>query len=275
VVIGDRFETLGFVVSAFYSKIPVCHIQGGEVSGSLDDSARRAISSLSTVHCVGNNTARDRLIGMGIDRESVFVTGCPSQDVMSSAIDLRREDLKLSGQGCPPDFDLPFLLIQIHADTTSNAQLEEIFTTDLISYLLVSRMPFIWIWPNIDAGSNRISKIMRRNLEKLCPLGFFTKNLSPCNFYWLLGKAQLLIGNSSSFVRDSGFFGTTALIVGDRQNKRDSGENCHYASAMPSIDFLEDLMVQPKRIDFKYGDTERSPSTAIFGVIQQIYGKRN
>ena len=225
-VIGDRYEALAATIAAAYMNLCIAHIQGGEVSGSIDESARHAISKFSHYHFPSTRRAAEYLVQMGESPETVLALGCPSSDI-ARQMDrkLTSEILNDQGSGAVIDPEKPFQLVIFHPTTTEyggeQGQMEE-----LLLALHELNQPTALLWPNIDAGSNHVSKVIRRFRDEHKPDWLRTLiNLSPENYLRVLSNAACAIGNSSSFVRDAGFFGTPVVLVGNRQEGRESDEH--------------------------------------------------
>lgn len=225
-VIGDRYETLGAAVSAVYMNLPLAHIQGGEVSGSIDESARHAISKLAHLHFPSTERSAEYVRRMGENPDFVFNVGCPSGDYILRLDDTLPPDLfGQLGVGGTVDVSKPFFLVIFHPVTTDyssqRGQAEE-----LIEALHELAHPTVWIWPNIDAGSDYISKALRVYREHHEGEWLhLVKNLEPETYQKLLKRTVCAIGNSSSFIRDSTFSGTPVVLVGNRQVGREHGPN--------------------------------------------------
>ena len=235
-VIGDRYEALAAAIAAAYMNICIAHIQGGEVSGSIDESARHAISKFAHYHFPSTQRSANFLVRMGERVDTILGVGCPSSDIARS-LDLTltpdvMESINTRGSGKTIDGESPFLLVVFHPTTTQygseTAQMET-----LIEALEQVHMQTLLLWPNIDAGSDHISKTIRiyRNQRRPDWLRLLT-NLSPENYLKMLSHAAAAIGNSSSFVRDAGYFGAPVVLVGDRQDGRET--DAHVTRVAPS-----------------------------------------
>lgn len=238
-LIGDRYEALAAVIAAAYMNIPIAHIQGGEVSGSIDESARHAISKFAHLHFPSTARAAEYLIRMGERPDSVHHVGCPSGDYISS-LDTTLPPNLLSeaiGVGGAIDANAPFLLVIFHPVTTRFGS-EKAQTRALVEALDRIHHPTVWIWPNIDAGADAISKVLRKYREFNDDSWLrLVKNLDPETFQKCLKKAACAVGNSSSFIRDSTFSGTPVVLVGDRQRGRETGHNL--VCVAPDADAIE------------------------------------
>jgi UDP-hydrolysing UDP-N-acetyl-D-glucosamine 2-epimerase len=225
-LIGDRYEAFSASIAAAYMNIPIAHIQGGEVSGSIDESARHAITKLAHIHFPSTERAAEYVLKMGEHEDYIFNVGCPSGDYIK-ALDthLPRDLLDKEGVGAGLDLDLPFLLVIYHP-VTSQFENERQQAEQLLHALDELSYPALWIWPNIDAGGDHISKAIRVFREHN-DAGWLhlVKNLEPVTYQKCLKKTVCAVGNSSSFIRDSTFSGTPVVLVGERQAGREHGEN--------------------------------------------------
>jgi len=225
-LIGDRYEAFAASIAAAYMNIPLAHIQGGEISGSIDESARHAITKLAHIHFPSTERAAEYVLKMGEHEDYVFNVGCPSGDyIISLDTHLPRDLFDKEGVGAGLDHDLPFILVIYHP-VTSQFENERSQTEQLLGALDELAHPTLWIWPNIDAGGDHISKAIRvyreHNDAKWLHL---VKNLEPVTYQKCLKKTVCAVGNSSSFIRDSTFSGTPVVLVGDRQVGREHGTN--------------------------------------------------
>ena len=256
-LIGDRYEALAAAIAASYMNICVAHIQGGEVSGSIDESARHAISKFAHFHFPSTARSAEYLTRMGEDPKTILGIGCPSSDI---ARELDRsvpgELVNATGSGCVIDPAQPFLLVVFHPTTTEyggeRQQMEA-----LIRALNGIKTQTILLWPNIDAGADHISKAIRifRDVERPGWLRLLT-NLEPEAYMRVLATAACAVGNSSSFVRDSSYFGTPVVLVGNRQRGREMAPNV--ANAAPITDELTSAI----SAQLSHG---RYPASALYG----------
>ena len=242
-IIGDRYEAFAAAIAAAYMNIPIAHIQGGEVSGSIDDSARHAITKLSHLHFPATERSAQFIANMGEDISHIYNVGCPVGDYILNLDDnLKWSDID-GGIGKKIDLNKDFLLVIFHPDTL-DYQNQRNFAHSLINILDDISMPTIWLWPNIDAGSDGISKAIRifrehNNADWL----YLIKNLNPEIFQKLLKRTKCAVGNSSSFVRDTTFTGTPVVMIGDRQEHRECGENL-IESSLDSNEIKKHILTQ-------------------------------
>lgn len=224
-VIGDRYEGLAAALAASYMNICLAHVQGGEVSGSIDESARHAISKLAHYHFPSTVRSAEFLVRMGEPPETVFMVGCPSGDL---ALGLDRHlppTLFDDGVGTHIDTAKPFILVVFHPVTTKFAtECNEV--DELLEACNELGEQVVWLWPNIDAGADNVSRVIRRFRESKHPSWLrLMKNFPPEDYLRVLSHAACAVGNSSSFVRDASFFGTPVVLLGDRQRGREYAQN--------------------------------------------------
>jgi UDP-hydrolysing UDP-N-acetyl-D-glucosamine 2-epimerase len=225
--VADRFETIATAIAASYMNIPVAHTQGGEVTGSIDESVRHAVTKLAHMHFPSSQRAYDFLIRMGEDPGTVHLTGCPAMDVVADSDLSLPPDLfkRYAGVGADIDPSKPYLVVLQHPVTTEYgkgfAQIGQ--TLEAISRI---GMQAAWLWPNVDAGSDDISKGLRVFREHHNPdyLHFY-RNFSPEDYVRLLDNCACLVGNSSSGLREGAFMGVPCVNIGTRQQGRERAEN--------------------------------------------------
>lgn len=228
--VADRFETMATAVAAAYMNIPLVHVQGGEITGSIDEKVRHAVTKLADIHFVATEKAAERVIRMGERPERVFVTGCPSIDVAKRAVadgplDLERLFSDYGGVGPQLDLANGFVVVLQHPVTTEYRQAKShIFET--LHAIAQAGVPALWFWPNVDAGSDGTSKGIRAFREKRpeLPIHFF-KNLPPEEFLQLLAQSRCIVGNSSVAIRECAYLGVPAVNIGSRQQGRERGAN--------------------------------------------------
>jgi UDP-hydrolysing UDP-N-acetyl-D-glucosamine 2-epimerase len=258
VLIGDRYEALAAALAAAYMNICIAHIQGGEVSGSIDESARHAISKLAHYHFPSTVRAANYLARMGEDPQSILGIGCPSSDIARVLVPTITSDIiNSTGSGSNIDVDRPFLLVVFHPTTTSyGGEREEV--NEILEALARLQVQTIMLWPNIDAGADHISKAIRLFRDRVGPAWMRTlTNLSPEHYLELLARVSCAVGNSSSFVRDAGFFGTPVVLVGDRQEGRETDEHAMRVASVASQVFVairKQLKHGPYESSALYGD---------------------
>lgn len=243
--VADRTETLGVAVTASLMQIPLVHLQGGEISGSIDDKVRDANSKLADFHLTTNDYTAKRLSQMGEDDARIKIVGCPSVDLVKETIENPRHlssSLDLGGVG--EDFDLsqPFGIIMYHPDTLDEDQNLN-WVNAIIDLVEVSNMNWFWFWPNPDHGTNLISKAIRiaRENNRLQNVRYVI-NVEPELFISMALKSVVLVGNSSFGIREASFIGLPVINIGHRQRGRQKSENVAEIGIVGSLREFEGLL---------------------------------
>lgn len=230
VTIADRYETMATAISASYMHIPLVHVQGGEVTGSIDEKVRHAITKLADIHCVSGDQAAQRVIKMGENPDQVHITGCPSIDLAMQACEninltIEHATRELGGVGANVDLTKPYIIVMQHPVTTEYMQART-HVEETLKAIQECQIPALWFWPNVDAGSDGTSKGIRAFRENNETNHIhFVKNLPPENFIQLLNRSQCIVGNSSVGIRESAYLGAPSVNIGSRQSGRDRGSN--------------------------------------------------
>ncbi len=247
VTIADRFETMATAISASYMNIPLAHIQGGEVTGNIDEKVRHAITKLADYHFVASENAKDRVIQLGENPQMVFNTGCPSIDI---AQEVAKNDKltfnpyeKYGGVGSQPKLEYGYIVVMQHPVTNEYQDSRKHIEATLRAIQNINK-PTLWFWPNVDAGADGTSAGIRsfREQYKMENVHFF-KNMEGDDFLSLLHNSLCLVGNSSVGIRECSYLGVPTVNIGSRQNRRDRGKNVldvsydenHIAAAVTNI----------------------------------------
>lgn len=226
---GDRFEVLAAVTAAAYMNIPIAHIEGGDLSGTLDESVRHAITKLAHIHFVTNDDAKNRVLRMGENPEYVFNFGSPDVELVHHTLDARAsfkdEESLQTGSGANVSFDDDFLMVMFHPVSTEVGTLGE-KTRVLLEAIHETNLPTLWFWPNFDAGAEEISQELRKFRDNTNDHSIrFMRYLPPNVFLSLLKNTKVLVGNSSAGVKECSYLGIPVVMTGTRQNKRLRAEN--------------------------------------------------
>ncbi len=237
VTVADRFETMATAIAAAYMNIPVAHTQGGEVSGSIDESVRHAVTKLAHVHFPATELSARRVVGMGEDPRFVFRVGCPSIDLVArTPIGTRAEVLARCAAevGSPIDPGASYLLVLQHPVTTEFGRGLAQMTATLEAIATVGMQALVF-WPNADAGSDEVSAGIREFRERGVATGcHFVRHVAAQDFIRLMGHAACLIGNSSAALREGSYLGTPAVSIGSRQRHRECAENVAFTDHEPA-----------------------------------------
>jgi UDP-hydrolysing UDP-N-acetyl-D-glucosamine 2-epimerase len=228
VICGDRFEQLAIAMAAAYLNITIAHIEGGDVTGSIDESVRHAITKLAHLHFVTNADAERRVLAMGEDPRYVYNTGSLDVELASNAGGraITSEQLNSFGVGHEIDMRQPYLMVVQHPVTTERDNREHLETT--LRAVASLDMPTIWFWPNPDAGTGEMADRLRHLREihsSLTEKMRFITNVPADDFVAMLAQASCLVGNSSAGIKECSFLGTPVVNVGLRQQGRLSAEH--------------------------------------------------
>lgn len=228
ITVGDRFETMATTLATTYMNIPLAHTMGGEVSGNIDEVIRHAITKFANIHFPACEDAMQRIIKMGEDPASVHMVGCPRIDIIAEllnrAIDLS-DPIFSEGVGATFNLSQPFIIVSQHSVTSDYGQGEAQITQTLQATLRTG-LPALVLWPNSDAGSEEVSRGIRKFRERNPNAPFhYVKNLPPEIYMPLMAKTACLVGNSSSGIREGAFIGTPCVNIGSRQRNRQRGKN--------------------------------------------------
>lgn len=279
--IADRYETLGTSIAASYQNIPLIHLQGGEITGNIDEKVRHANTKLADIHIVSSLPSLKRVIKMGEDPNFVFNTGCPSLDIAANILkspSLNFDPIKkYGGVGSDLDISNGYFIVMQHPETNEykNAREHIIETLKVIRKL---KIPTLWFWPNVDAGSDGTSSGIRhyRETYDLKHVHFF-KNMIPNDFLRLLYNSIALIGNSSAGIRECAFLGVNAVNIGNRQKGRDRAGNVidtNYDSLEIENAILKFMNSKKPKSDFLYGEGDSGIKIAnILAKIDLPYSK--
>lgn len=213
VVHGDRVETLAGGIVGSLNNILVAHIEGGEVSGTVDELIRHSVSKLSHIHFVSNKQSARRLIQMGEIKESIFTIGSPDLDIMFSD---QLPDLVIVKEYYKIDFE-NYAIVMFHPVTTEIKEMQK-YAQNFVSSLLQDNHNYVVIFPNNDLGSQFIIEAYKRLKEnqrfRIFPSLRFEY------FLTLLKNSQFIIGNSSAGIREAPYYGIPIINIGTRQQNR-------------------------------------------------------
>lgn len=259
-VVADRYETIAVSIAAAYQNIPLIHVQGGEITGNIDEKVRHANTKLADIHLTASDAARQRVIKLGEDPEYVFNTGCPSIDIAKSVLQNPSLDFdpykKYGGVGMMPNLKDGYIVVMQHPVTTEYEMAKTQITITLKA-LYQQALPVLWFWPNVDAGADGTSQGIRafREHNVLTQFHFF-KNMMPEDFLKLLYHATCFVGNSSVGIRECAYLGVPVINIGNRQQDRDRASNVYDVPAdLEAIELaLQNCIMM-----------ERPPSSNLYG----------
>jgi UDP-hydrolysing UDP-N-acetyl-D-glucosamine 2-epimerase len=229
VTIADRYETIATAIAASYMNIPLAHIQGGEITGTIDEKVRHSVTKLADIHLVSTKKAAENVIRMGEEPSSVYITGCPSIDIAASVLENPSINFdpfaKYKGVGEVFDLNTDYLVVMQHPVTTEHERARAQVMETLHAVHEIG-LPTFWFWPNVDAGSDGTSRGIRqfRELQRPTNIHFF-KNMEPEDFLRLVYNSNCLIGNSSVGIREASYLGVPTVNIGTREVGRERGPN--------------------------------------------------
>uniref|UniRef100_A0A0G4FHF4 UDP-N-acetylglucosamine 2-epimerase domain-containing protein n=1 Tax=Chromera velia CCMP2878 TaxID=1169474 RepID=A0A0G4FHF4_9ALVE len=259
IVHGDRFDAFGVASASTLLQIFTVHLEGGELSGTIDGKLRHSISKLSDLHFTCTEAARMRVIEMGEENSAVFCTGCPSYDVFLEMEHIgsghSTEDLLVTHRVVPHEY----FIIMYHPDTCSIQDTVKQYRSILEAVDRTGERAILF-YPNIDPGSKDMIQTLHE-IQKTSPT--FSKNVNCMTslpheeFIILLKNCKAIVGNSSAIIREAAFFGTPAVNVGTRQQGRTCPPNVFSVKGENSDEVLQALLEHPKERfdrDTTYGD---------------------
>lgn len=249
---GDRYEVLSAAIASAYMNIPVAHIEGGDVTGTIDESVRHAITKLAHIHFPTNEDSRKRIINMGENPEYVFNFGCPGLEFVEKCkTEITSDMVNQQGVGDEIDLSKPYLLVMQHP-VTSEIVDNRANTTAVLEAVEATGMQVLWFWPNVDAGTDEVSKAIRSFREIKNPKKMrFLKFIPADGFTSLLSSSFCLVGNSSAGIKEAPFLGVPAVNVGTRQKGRRGGES------VMSVSYDKNQIFDAIQKQIKHGRFER------------------
>jgi UDP-N-acetylglucosamine 2-epimerase (hydrolysing) len=262
VVHGDRVEALAGAIVGALNNILVAHIEGGEVSGTIDDLIRHSVSKLSHIHFVTNERAKQRLIQLGEGAKNIYPIGSPDVDSLFSPDLPTLEEVK-NWYGIPFE---DYSIMLYHPVTTEvedvGRQIQE-----LVNAVINSGKNYVVIYPNNDSGSEKIIKEYERIDKNTLNFKVYP-SMRFDYFLTLLKNSEFIIGNSSSALMEAPYYGVPAINIGTRQSNRanlPSVINCHstYVAINEAIVDIESLSPEPVK-HFGEGDS----SEKFFKILQ-------
>ena len=213
VVHGDRLEALAGAIVGAFNNIKVAHVEGGEVSGTIDESIRHAITKLSHIHLVSNDEAKNRIIQLGEPADNIFVIGSPDIDIMLSNHLPSLDEVKKRYE-----FDFENYAILMYHPVTTEVEKLKANIKNVVDAVIESQRNYIVIYPNNDVGSHIIleeyERLLHNNHFRLYPSMRFEY------FLTLLKHTDFMIGNSSAGIRETGIYCIPSIDIGNRQKGR-------------------------------------------------------
>ena len=253
VIHGDRVEALAGAIVGSLNNILVAHIEGGEVSGTIDELIRHSTSKMSHVHFVSNNQAKNRLIQMGELSESVFTIGSPDVDIMFTQ---NLPNLNTAKAYYNIDF-ADYAMAMFHPVTTEAKEMQQ-YADDFVDVLLADNRNYIVIYPNNDLGSKAVLSAYDR-LKNNARFRIFP-SLRFEYFLALLKKATFIIGNSSAGIREAPYYGLPIINIGTRQQNRSLHTDIIHTDysiegITKALSQVDNIQINPASPDFGTGNS--------------------
>lgn len=256
-VVGDRYDMLGPVLSSKMMNIPIFHLQGGEHSGSIDNTVRDIITLCSNRHYVSTDLSHKRVVSL-VGMHGVYNTGCPAVEWVSSIPITKYLDVdhfsKHFKDGLPLGKSEPYFVVIVHPDTTNP---DDIDMGVVLRAVLSFGYKCVVVYPNIDAFNNRILHNIRDHKQKIICI----KHAPIEDFVQLVSHARCVIGNSSAGIREVASFAVPVVNIGNRQHGRERNDNtidvvCEYNSIVSVIQKSLGSSPSGKNVYFKEGSIE-------------------
>jgi UDP-hydrolysing UDP-N-acetyl-D-glucosamine 2-epimerase len=243
-LIADRYEMLAPASVALALRIPIAHIEGGEISeGAIDDAVRNALTKMSHIHFTSTHLARERVIAMGEEPWRVHRAGAPSLDHLRRSQLLTRDEVE---QRLQIDLSQPTILVAYHPVTIRRETTEEVDA--LFAALAATEGQILFSFPNSDAGSHHIIKCTRDFLANRGSGKIFT-NLGAINYWSLLCYVDALVGNSSSGIMETASFALPTVNIGLRQKGRERARNV--LDALPDAPDIRERIEMARSTTFR------------------------
>ena len=267
-IVGDRFEIVSAALASSVNNIPVIHIQGGEISGTIDETLRHSITKLSHLHFPSTEISAKRIKQLGEDPKTIFNVGCPAVDYILSQEYITKEQMNTSDVFA--EFDIDFnedygIIIQHPVTTNYKASEKNMMMT--LEALQESGLNSLLVYPNPDPGATGIVKAIRKFDLKYGERSIIKQKVKniPFEVYLnLLKNCKCLIGNSSSGIREAHIFNIPVINIGDRQRGRERTSNIvdvphRKQSILQAIENIDSRRETPVSI---YGDGTASKQIA-------------
>jgi UDP-hydrolysing UDP-N-acetyl-D-glucosamine 2-epimerase len=256
IIVGDRYDILTSVYVLSLMNIPIAHIQGGEITGTIDDVIRDVITKFSHIHFVSNEDAKDRVVSLCEDEKNVYNVGCPSFDYIKNLDIPDYVDYNLLLPFCKDVIDLKnsddYFIVMVHPNVAIEEDVDMKVITEALDAFDNKKIVF---YPNTDPFHQNIVNVINRRKDYIK-----FKHVSMECFMMLLKNCKMMIGNSSSGIRETCFFGVPTINIGKRQEGRLNGENvthvpCEKDAIINAIKCSYDKKFSPEYI---YGDGNAS-----------------
>ena len=228
IIHGDRFDIFPIALCASLMNICLIHIEGGELTGTIDEHLRHSISKLATYHFVCNKNAKKILEQMGEKSNNIFNIGCPSYDKILN-LDRKIEYLSnLSGNKYNINLNKNNYILCLYHPVTTNIEESIKNYNILIDSLIKINKKILFFYPNVDNGSKKLVRIINQKKLRNNDNFLLLKTLEFEKYITLLSYCSCIIGNSSSAIREACIFGIPSIVIGTRQKNREISDNVHH-----------------------------------------------
>ncbi len=267
IIMGDRYEMIALALICLNNNIPIAHICGGsETYGSIDNEYRNSISQMSKFHFVETIYHKKRLDRLGI-KKNVFVVGAPALE----NFEIKLKNFSIIKKNFFPNLDIKKKIIVacFHPETTITLTRNLSNLKIFINFLNgLKNCNIIFTYPNADTGYEKFIKLLKKKLNKDI---YLISNLGIDNYYSLLQKSSILIGNSSSGIIESATFNLPTINVGDRQKNRYAPKNVHHCSFnIKKLNKLFRILLLQKKIKLKNPYYKKNTSSNIINKLLSL-----
>lgn len=223
-LLGDRGEMLAAAICAHYQNIGIIHLHGGEISGSADDAIRHAISKLAHIHFVATKQAKNNLLALGEESWRIFPVGSLRKVKITELKKLDATVLEKWEKKYSLQKHIPLILFVMHPDSTDDIPFNKQLNCVLKAMQALNDVQIIIIGANSDAGGERFNVRLKQFVNRYSNSQYFP-TVPSMEYLYLLSKADVLVGNSSSGIIEAPFFELPTINVGHRQQNREQGGN--------------------------------------------------
>ncbi len=237
ITVADRHETIATAIASAFAHIPLVHLQGGEISGSIDNKVRDSVSKLADFHFVSNDNASKRLLGFDISPSKLWVTGCPGIDLAAKVQrEITAPTFNIRSNRAQRDYAFnkgQFIVACFHSVTDEAASAAQQVSL-VLEAVQTANYPAIWVLPNIDAGGPSIRSFLESQLHHICDQVCFVDHIDSLEFLRLTKASACMVGNSSAGIRECAYLGIPVVNIGSRQQGRERAENVMDVSFDPT-----------------------------------------
>jgi len=260
-VVGDRFDIMGPVTSAAMMNIPMAHIQGGEISGTIDNLIRDIVTRFATLHFVSTEMSKEKLITWGIKGKNVFNFGCPAIEyIMDVDVGEHFDRKKIKKEFKREIHIKPFekyFIVMVHPDTTNSKDVDMDIVLRAVDYFGLRAFVF---YPNVDANNSKIiSDISKHRRNESF---FIIRHMPIEGFVHTMAHCCCMIGNSSAGIREAASFGVPVVNIGNRQNGRERNLNvmdvrCEYEELLKVIKYALSSKLESHNIYYQKDSSKK------------------